>query len=71
MSTTQAQDLGQWQFLLPGRYEVSVNGTNLFVDLKAGERRALAPALLRIRNLGKVDLKSHQEVKGRPFFQQE
>ncbi len=49
LSITQAQEFGMWQFLLPGQYQVSVNGTSKIVRLSEGEVLSLKPATLTIK----------------------
>lgn len=67
LSITQAQEFGRWQFLLPGPYRVTVNGTSQFVDLKEGEAQILHSAQLKISSSEGLDMNAYRSIKGKPY----
>lgn len=68
VSVTEKQDLGKWLFLLPGAYEVEVNGTKMLVNLAEGEKRVVKPAFLKVETSPEVDLELSSQIRGTPLF---
>ena len=68
LAVTQAQEFGHWQFLLPGRYLVEVNGTELDVDLAAQEQRVIHPAFLEISVPDGFDKDLAVQISGNPIY---
>lgn len=67
LSITQAQQMGKWQFLLPGEYRVFINGTETQVSLQAAEAHVISPAGLKITTASQVDLDLITQIQGYPF----
>ncbi len=68
VSVTEHQSFGHWMYLLPGNYEVEVNGTKMKVSLAEGERRIIKPAFLKVTTNEKVDLDLSSQIRGTPLF---
>lgn len=68
VSVTEHQAFGHWMYLLPGDYEVEVNGTKMKVTLAEGERRIIKPAFLKVATNEKVDLDLSSQIRGTPLF---
>lgn len=68
IAATKYQQFGQWEFLLPGRYVVEVNGTRMQVDLAEGEERVVKPALLKVTTSSEIDLDQPARIKGSPWL---
>lgn len=66
LSVTESQNFGSWQFLLPGKYFIEVNGTKQEVDLKEGEIKSIKPGFLKVVTSEKVNLSRHTEINGTP-----
>ena len=47
-SITEAQSFGLWEFLMPGDYNVEVNGTSLLTKLEQGGSRSIVPARIKL-----------------------
>jgi hypothetical protein len=65
---TEPQGFGSWQFLLPGVYIVEVNGTQMEMQLAAGEEKTITAALLKVLVSDKVDLTSSSDIRGNPLY---
>jgi hypothetical protein len=65
-AVTEAQQLGHWQFLLPGQYQVELNGTTLGVDLKESEMKLIQAAQVRVETSPKIPLDRIAKVTGSP-----
>jgi hypothetical protein len=68
IAATKYQSFGHWEFLLPGRYTMEVNGTRMQVDLAEGEERTVKPALLKVTTSPEIDLDQPARVKGSPWL---
>lgn len=68
IAATKYQQFGNWDFLLPGTYLLEVNGTRMQVELAAGERRTIIPALLSVSSAEDVDLSKATRVTGSPWL---
>ena len=68
VSVTEKQDFGKWLFLLPGDYEVEVNGTKMLVSLSEGEKRVITPAFIKVETSSKIDLELSSQIRGTPLF---
>ncbi|MEY4631594.1 MAG: hypothetical protein RIQ81_1714 [Pseudomonadota bacterium] len=68
VAVTEQQSFGHWMYLLPGEYEVEVNGTKMKVTLVEGEKRVIRPAFLKITTNDKVDLDLSSQIRGTPLF---
>lgn len=68
MAVTEPQLFGQWQYLLPGAYQIEVNGTRMEVNLKEGEQREITPAFLKISAPEDVDLELSSQISGNPVY---
>jgi hypothetical protein len=66
VAATNSQVFGHWDFLLPGRYALEVNGTRLEVMLAEGEERIVKPGFLTISTSGEIDLRMPMRVTGNP-----
>lgn len=70
LAVTETQEFGRWQFLMPGKYNLEVNGTRLDVELKEGEERVIQPAFLRVNTPKSTDLELSSQIRGNPLFVQ-
>lgn len=68
IAATKYQRFGSWEYLLPGRYVVEVNGTRMQVDLTEGEERVVKPALLKVTTSPEIDLDQPARIKGSPWL---
>ncbi len=68
VSVTEKQQFGKWLYLLPGNYEVEVNGTKMKVTLTEGEKRIISPAFIKVTTSPKVDLDLSSQIRGTPLF---
>lgn len=68
MAVTEPQLFGQWQYLLPGAYQIEVNGTRMEVSLQEGEQRIIPPAFLKISSPPDVDLELSSQISGNPVY---
>lgn len=66
VSVTEAQQFGKWQFLLPGKYMVEVNGTSMAVELGPKESRVIQPARIMVSTPKSLDLDQGASVRGAP-----
>lgn len=68
MAVTEPQQFGHWQYLLPGAYQIEVNGTRMEVNLAEGEQREITPAFLKISSPSNVDLELSSQISGNPVY---
>lgn len=68
LSITENQEFGRWQFLLPGRYRVEVNGTRLEIDLTEGQQNVIQPAFIRVSVSDSVNLQASSSILGTPLY---
>ena len=68
LSITQSQKFGSWQFLLPGKYRLELNGTMLDVSLSQGDARTIVPASFRVSTSPSVKLELSPQITGSPIF---
>jgi hypothetical protein len=68
IAATKYQRFGHWEFLLPGRYGLEVNGTRMQVELKAREERIVRPALFKVTTSQSVDLDLPARIRGSPWL---
>ena len=68
ISVTKDQSFGRWQFLLPGRYNIEVNGTRSTVILEAGQTESISPAYLKVTADPSVDLDLSSTLLGTPLY---
>jgi hypothetical protein len=68
IAATKYQAFGNWDFLVPGKYVLEVNGTSMQVELASGERRTIQPALLSVSSAAEVDLGAATRVTGSPWL---
>lgn len=68
IAATKYQAFGYWDYLLPGKYVVEVNGSRMLVELVPGERRTIKPAMLRVTSGEEVDLTAATRVTGSPWL---
>jgi hypothetical protein len=68
VSITQPQNFDQWQFLLPGKYYVSLNGSEKMIDLNPGDLVDITPAFLRFSTPPNIDLTKAAKIRGYPDF---
>jgi hypothetical protein len=66
VSATNSQEFGHWNFLLPGKYVLEVNGTQLETVLAEGEERVVKPGLLKVSTSPDIDLDQPLRVTGNP-----
>lgn len=67
LAITQPQEFGKWQFLMPGHYTVTVNGTQREVDLKEKESISLDPSYIKFECSSNIDMDRYQAIKGEPY----
>jgi hypothetical protein len=67
-AVTTYQKFGRWEYLLPGRYMVEVNGTRTEVELAEGDERVIQPALLRVSTTEGLELEQAARVTGSPWL---
>lgn len=68
LSFTEIQDFGHWQFLMPGKYQVEVNGTKLDVTLGDQEKKIINPAFLRVTTSPDINLSLSSQIQGTPLY---
>ena len=68
IAATKYQQFGRWEFLLPGRYAIEVNGTKMQVTMPEGQERIIKPALLRVATSQDIDLDLPARIKGSPWL---
>ncbi len=68
LSITQAQDFGLWQFLLPGQYQISINGTKKIVALSEKESLSLKPATLIVKTKTEQMVAQGGNIEANPFY---
>lgn len=68
LSVTDHQRLGARVFLMPGNYQIELNGTRAEVDLVAGEERQLPTRRFAVRGPEGLDLDRVSKVTGTPPF---
>lgn len=66
ISVTKSQELGKWEFILPGDYVIELNGTKMSVSIKAHETRIIHPASLIVETRPDVSLEEAAQIKGSP-----
>jgi hypothetical protein len=64
VSLTESQVLGDWLFLLPGKYSVELNGSATQVDLTENHIQSLMPAFLRVEAPAEADLSLGPSIQG-------
>ena len=67
ISVTQRQDCGKWQFVLPGTYLLTVNGSEREISIQPKEALAVKPFYFIFTSSGSVDLSRYQAIKGEPY----
>ena len=67
LAITQSQSFGQWQFLLPGTYIVTVNGTQKELTVRGKESISIDPSYLKFATSTAVDIDRYQAIKGEPY----
>lgn len=68
IAVTTHQKFGHWQYVLPGRYMLEVNGTQMDVEVSPEQLLAVTPAQLRISSPKNVDLETISQVSGDTVF---
>lgn len=68
ISVTKDQIFGRWQFLLPGQYNIEVNGTRSKIKLSAGQTESISPAYLKVTADPSVDLDLSSTLLGTPLY---
>jgi hypothetical protein len=67
LAVTQSQDFGKWQFLLPGTYTITVNGTQRQVSLKENESISIEPSYIKLEVSPAVNIDRYLSIKGEPY----
>lgn len=67
VSITQNQEFGSRQFLLPGDYQLEVNGTSMLTKLAPGENQVVTPSFVKIAT-GDADLSLSPQIRGIPAY---
>ncbi len=65
---TENQHPGAKLFLLHGKYDLQLNGTDMTVDLAEGESRTVIPGTLTVTTSPGADLARAERVRGAPLF---
>ena len=68
IAATKYQMFGHWEYVLPGRYTVAVNGTKMQVELTEGQERIIKPGLFSVTTSPSVDLSQPARIKGSPWL---
>ncbi len=68
VSVTEKQQFGKWLYLLPGDYEIEVNGTKMKVSLVEGEKRIIKPAFIEVTTSPKINLDLSSQIRGTPLY---
>ncbi len=68
ISVTEPQSFGSWQFLLPGDYEVEVNGTKTLISLKEKETKTIETAMFLVSSPKEANLLRSTTINGSPPF---
>lgn len=68
LSFTEIQEFGKWQFLLPGKYQVEVNGTKMDISLTDQEKKVINPAFLKVSVSPTVNLNLSSQIQGSPLY---
>lgn len=68
LSSTASQDFGKWEYLLPGKYRIEVNGTSSNIELGAGQLVSVTPSFLYITAPENTDLNLTTQIRGSPHF---
>lgn len=66
-SLTQSLDVGKWQFLLPGPYVVTLNGTDKHVEALANEAISIDPSYIKFETSPELDMGRYLAIKGEPY----
>lgn len=66
-AVTKGVKFGSWQFLMPGAYDISVNGTTQAIKLAEKETLTLETGYLEILAPNEVDIDRIAKVRGYPF----
>jgi hypothetical protein len=65
---TENQHPGARLFLLHGKYDLQLNGTDMTVDLAEGESRTVVPGTLTVTTSPNADMARAERVRGAPLF---
>jgi len=66
-AVTKGVKFGAWQYLMPGAYDISVNGTTQSIKLAAGEMLTLETGYLEILAPEEIEIERIAKVRGYPF----
>ncbi len=67
LAITQSQSFGKWQFLLPGHYLITVNGTQKELMVNGKESVSIDSAYLKFATSPNVDIERYLAIKGEPY----
>lgn len=68
ISVTENQEFGHWLYLLPGKYKIEVNGTQMDIDLKIGENITINPSFLRVSTSKTLNIDLSSNILGTPLY---
>lgn len=66
-AVTKGVKFGSWQFLMPGAYDISVNGTTEPLTLGPNESKTLETGYLEVRSPADVDVDRIAKTRGYPY----
>ncbi len=66
-AVTKGVKFGSWQFLMPGEYDISVNGTTVPMVLGPNESKTLETGYLEILSPANVDVDRIAKTRGYPY----
>lgn len=68
ISITEYQNFGNNMFLLPGKYKIQVNGSQMNIELKNGEVREVKPSFIRVEAPSEVQFDLASKITGEPLY---
>ena len=66
VSVTKSLQLGNWEFLLPGKYTLELNGTELPIVIGDNESKVVKPASIEVETSQNTDLSKAADIQGAP-----
>lgn len=67
ISLTKSLNFGNWLFLSPGHYKVTVNGSQRDLRLKEGETVSIDPTYIRFETSENLDFKRYKIIRGEAY----
>jgi hypothetical protein len=67
LAITQPQNINQKQYVLPGTYQLWLNGSNQEVLIKPGDIHHVTPGYIHLKTPPGLDLTEYTKIKGNPL----